>query len=280
MTVKVERAPALFISHGGGPFPILNEDHEPWRQIVRSYSTMFDNTKGIIFFTAHWESSQPSISGASDPNIFFDYEDLKDQLPKAAFEIHYEGKGDADLAQRLAKRLQESGFEPVLDKARGWDHGVWIPMMLLRPSGDIPLVQMSVLQGHDEGDSTEKNILVGQALESFRNEGYAIIGSGGSSHNFDEIMKAYMSPGAKVPKGAELFEDFLQSVASISDPIERKSKLSTWRSAPGNEIAHVPGSSEHLMPFMVVSGAGGHGIGKRTDLWDLVGAPVGFYLWK
>ncbi|CAL5871268.1 uncharacterized protein PFLUO_LOCUS5516 [Penicillium psychrofluorescens] len=281
-SVNVERAPALFISHGGGPFPILNEDHEPWRQMVRGYSTIFDNVKGIIFFTAHWETSQPSISAASDVQIFFDYEDMKDWLPKSAFEIHYEGKGDSALAQRIAKRLQDSGFEPVLNKERGWDHGVWIPMMLLRPSGDIPVIQMSVIKGQDEADSTEKNIRVGQALESFRDEGYAIIGSGGSSHNFDEITKAYTSltVGAKVPPGAELFEDFLESVVSVSDPIDRKSKLSTWREAAGNEIAHVPGSSEHLMPFMTVCGAGGHGIGKRSDMWDLVGSPVGFYLWK
>lgn len=278
----MERAPAFFISHGGGPFPILNEDHESWRQIVRSYSTIFDNVKGIVFFTAHWETPQPSVTAANDPKIFFDYEDLKDRLPKAAFEIHYEGKGDANLAEKISKRLQDSGFQPVLDVERGWDHGVWIPMMLLRPSGDIPLVQMSVVIGHDEADSTEKNIRIGQALETLRDEGYAIVGSGGSSHNFDEISKAYMSPipGAKVPPGAELFEDFLESCASVSDPIERHHKLSTWREAAGNDIAHVPGSSEHLMPFMTVCGAGGHGIGKRTDLWDLVGAPVGFYMWK
>ncbi|KAJ9258327.1 hypothetical protein DTO207G8_1502 [Paecilomyces variotii] len=282
---KVSRAPAIFISHGAGPFPLLNEDHEPWRKIMQGLAHLLENAKGIILFTAHWETYQPHVSGCDDARLFYDYadmEEVKSFIPKEAYTIRYNGRGDSALATRISEQLRGVGFEPVIDNSRGWDHGVFVPMSILRPSGDIPIVQMSVLKRDNEHQSTNANILLGQAVESFRDEGYVILGSGATAHNFEEAIKVYLSDdrNPKVSAENEQFAEFLRLTASCSDPHRRREKLSMWREAPGSFIAHAPGSSEHLMPFIVVAGSGGHDTGKRINVWELAGEPTAFYVWS
>lgn len=282
---EVTRAPAIFISHGAGPFPLLNEDHEPWRKIVQGLAQFLENARGVILFTAHWETYQPHISGYDDARLFYDYadmEDVKDFIPKEAYTIQYNGRGDSAIAMKISEQLRDFGFEPAIDNSRGWDHGVFVPMSILRPSGDIPIVQMSVLKRDNEYESTNANILLGQAVESFRNEGYVIMGSGATAHNFERAIKVYRSDdrNPKVSAENEQFAEFLRSTASCSNPGQRLEKLLTWREAPGSFIAHAPGSSEHLMPFMVVSGSGGHDTGERMNVWELAGEPTAFYVWR
>ncbi|KAH7394636.1 Extradiol ring-cleavage dioxygenase, class III enzyme, subunit B [Pyrenochaeta sp. MPI-SDFR-AT-0127] len=251
------RAPALFISHGGGPFPLFADDHESYRAMLHSHTYLFDNT------------DEPHISGGDSPGFFYDYEHMRNTLPAKCFELQYQGSGDAALAKNIANRLRTTGFLPVIEE-RAWDYGVYVPMGIMFPDGIIPIVQMS------------KNIRLGQALEPFRDEGYAIVGSGGSSHDFGKIAAAYFDKEGKAPKPPkeiQLFEDFLMDVAETQDLEWRKKKLCGWREAPSNQLAHLLGSSEHLMPYMVVAGSGGNDAGRRLDQWSLKGTPVGLYLW-
>lgn len=249
--------------------------------MLRSHTYLFDNVRAIILITAHWETDEPHISGGDSPGFFYDYEHMRDTLPAKCFELQYQGSGDAALAKNIANCLRTMGFLPVIEE-RAWDHGVYVPMGIMFPDGIIPIVQMSVLCGQSELDATEKNIRLGQALEPFRDEGYAIVGSGGSSHDFGKIAAAYFDKEGKVPKPPkeiQLFEDFLMDVAETQDLEWRKKKLCGWREAPSNQLAHLLGSSEHLMPYMVVAGSGGNDAGRRLDQWSLKGTPVGLYLW-
>ncbi|KAL5083454.1 hypothetical protein Trisim1_001444 [Trichoderma cf. simile WF8] len=276
-TVDDKRAPCLFISHGTGPFPLLDPEQQAFREMLRKHGSKLDGVKGILLFSAHWETKQPHITMGDEPGLYYDYEDQRAVLPKEAFEFQYAAKGDSQLAVQIAAQLQHRGFKPVLER-RGFDHAVYVPMILMRPQADIPIVQMSVLRGETDIESTELNIQLGQAVESFRDRGYAVIGSGGSYHDFQAIAKAYFE-NKFVPAESSAFEDFLESAASIQDPKARAKALLGWRSLSSSYLAHVEGSSEHLMPFMVAAGSGGGHGGVKFDMYTYKGATMSQYIW-
>ncbi|KAJ4360682.1 uncharacterized protein N0V89_001249 [Didymosphaeria variabile] len=199
-------------------------------------------------------------------------------LPKEAFEFQYPTKGDPHLASEVAERLQLSGFKPVLDEKRGLDRAVYVPMTSMRPAADIPIVQMSVITRDTEAESTEANIKLGQALECFRDKGCAIVGSGGSFHDFQAVAAAFFE-GKEVPERSRQFEKFFKSVASTPDPVDRKTKLMGWRDLPESYLAHPANHSEHFMPSMVCSGSGGNTGGKQFDMYEYRGTPMGQYEW-
>ncbi|RTE72590.1 hypothetical protein BHE90_012994 [Fusarium euwallaceae] len=281
---STNRAPALFISHGGGPFPVFLEDHESYRQMLRDQAHYFDNVRAIIVLTAHWETDQPHITGSDNPEIFYDYdlEGMRSRLPKEAFQIEYKGKGNSELASSIAERLRTAGFTPVVEN-RAWDHGVYVPLGIMFPDGNIPIVQMSILRGDSEQDVTEKNIRLGEALEEFRDQGFAVVGSGGSCHDFSVVGAAYFDPEDKLPwppREIQLFEDFLRDGAQTKDKGQRLKFLRGWPEAPGRHLAHVPGSVEHLMPYIAIAASAGNDSGRRLGQWDFKGTPYGVYMWE
>lgn len=276
---QIKRAPAIFLSHGAGPLPVFAEDHESYRALLRKHSHLLGGVKAIILFSAHWETDEPRISGLESPAIFYDYEHMRDVLPKQAFELQYDAKGDAGLAKSIADRLRSAGFSPVIED-RPWDHGVYVPMSIMLPQGNIPIVEMSVLKGQTDLEATEKNFRLGEVMETFRDEGYAVVGSGGSWHDFRRGAAAYFGDGSKLTEEEVQFEEFVKDIAETKDPELRKKRLCAWREAPGNVEAHVIGEAEHFMPYVVAAASGGQGAGRRLDiLWLPNGMPYGFYIW-
>lgn len=281
-TQEKKRAPSFFISHGAGPFAILGSPHQqPLVDLCKETQWVLDGAKGVILVTAHWETDQPCISSGPSPEIYYDYfDDLAGQLPKEAFEIKYPGKGDPELARKIKQRLDEHGFEATLDDTRGWDHGVWVPMILLRPQADLPVVQVSIPSGRDE--ATEPALKLGRALEGFRDEGYVILGSGSSYHNFNAVIGAIMSNssgGPPVPSNRP-FEDAMDEVAKLPDTNQKSAKILKWREEfPDSEAVQPVGLSEHFIPFIVNIGAAGNDVGEKLGEWDLFGTIMSFYIW-
>jgi 4,5-DOPA dioxygenase extradiol len=48
------------------------------------------------------------------------------------------------LARQAADLLHKAGMQAKTVVDRGYDHGTWVPLMLLFPQADIPIVQLSV----------------------------------------------------------------------------------------------------------------------------------------
>jgi aromatic ring-opening dioxygenase catalytic subunit (LigB family) len=280
-TQEKKRAPSLFISHGAGPFAILGSPHQqPLVDLCKETQWVLNGAKGVIVVTAHWETDQPHVSSGPNPEIYYDYfDDLAGQLPQEAFEIKYPGRGDPELARKVKKKLDEHGFVAVLDDTRGWDHGVWVPMILLRPQADVPVIQVSIPSGRDQ--AAEPALKLGRALEGLRDEGYVILGSGSSYHNFNAVIDSIMGKDGAPPVPTNRpFEDAMDEVAKIADAKLKGSKILKWREEfPASEAVQPVGSSEHFIPFIVNIGAAGNDVGKRLGEWDLFGTIMSFYVW-
>ena len=84
---------------------------------------------------------------------------------------------DADaLAQRIAAMMPDT--EPVHQHpSRGLDHGAWVPLKIMYPEADIPVLQMSL-----PTQDPYKLLTLGSRLRELRDEGVLIIGSGFLTH--------------------------------------------------------------------------------------------------
>jgi aromatic ring-opening dioxygenase catalytic subunit (LigB family) len=177
-TAHMSRGKSFFVPHGGGPMPLTGDpSHEPLiafltkkaRQLI-NLDNKEERPKAIILVTAHWEERQPTISSGEKHDLYFDYYGF----PKEAYQYTYPAPGSPTIANKVFNLLKNAGFSPKLDTKRGWDHGVFVPLKLLVPDADIPIVQLSVLSSQNAAE----HIKMGKALEPLRDEGIAIIGSG------------------------------------------------------------------------------------------------------
>jgi aromatic ring-opening dioxygenase catalytic subunit (LigB family) len=135
----------------------------------------------------------------------------------------------------------------------GWDHGVFIPMLLINPKADIPIVQVSVLTSEDPA----KHYAMGQALNKLRDTNVAVIGSGFASLHNLSLMR---SGGLSDPGFKERNVTWSQAVTSATlekDLEGRGRKFDDWRNWPGGFEMHPAGGGEHFMPLIVCAGAGG-----------------------
>jgi len=277
------KAPSFFVSHGAGPFAILNAPFQiGLNHLCEETKYLLDGWKGVIVVTAHWLTEQPHVSVGPNPGVYYDYIDGLDGIPPEAWEIKYEARGDPEMAKEMKKRLDAAGFETMLDDTRGWDHGVWVPMKLLRPEGDMPIIQLSIPTGGSEDHKTQQSLKLGAALESFRDDGWVILGSGSSYHNFDAVIPAIMGvPGAKDAPDNRPFEAALKKVATeIEDKEERDKAMLTWREwFPDHDVVHPIDKAEHFMPFIVNVGAAGADKGRKLGDWEMFGTLMTSYVW-
>ncbi|XP_030034291.2 4,5-DOPA dioxygenase extradiol [Manduca sexta] len=254
-------APALFVNHGGGPMPLLgDEEHADLTKFLRDEvkkHVNFNKVKAIILVTAHWESDIVAISSGKHHDLYFDYYGF----PPESYKYKYNAPGDPALAERIHTSLKDAGIKSRMDPERGWDHGVFVPMLLINPSADIPIIQISVLKNQD----AEQHYKVGQVLHQFRKEGIAILGSGMSYHN----MRGFMYSRHEHRVINKEFDEFLNKVCTAEDESVRREGLLSWRQQPGATEAHPMGGAEHFMPLVVIAGAGGPKPGERIFKWDM-----------
>ena len=151
------------------------------------------------------------------------------------------------MAAQAAHLLQQAGFAALIDPEYGWDHGVFIPLKVMYPQADIPVVAMSLQANLDPVMHSQW----GRALSSLRDEGVLILGSGISYHNLRDF--AGQAPASYA------FHDWLDQALS-GDWQSRTDQLSRWHVAPGGVASHP--RAEHLLPLMVASGAGSDAPGR------------------
>lgn len=255
-----KRFPTLFLSHGGGPWPFMDGAFGPpgtWDGLEAHMrgldSKLGRRPKMVLVISAHWEEAKPTVNVSEHPPLLFDYYGF----PEHTYHLRYPASGSPSLAARVRELLSASGIDSGEDAERGFDHGVFIPFMLIYPDADVPIVQLSLQHDLDPNF----HLALGRALVPLRDEGILIVGSGLSYHNLRKIN----AHDAQTLANAERFDTWLREVVEQPDQYERERRLIAWEQAPGAHDSHP--RSEHLVPLFVAAGAadGDPGIRNYTD---------------
>jgi 4,5-DOPA dioxygenase extradiol len=238
--VSQDRAQIVYFSHGGGPLPLLGDpDHQAMVDFMRRLPGDLRRPDAILVVSAHWEERAATLQGAENPAMFYDYYGF----PAETYTVTYPAPGSPELAQRIAGLLGESGVEARVDPQRGFDHGLFIPLILMYPQADIPALQLSLVRGLDPA----AHLALGRALRGLMGENILVVGSGFSFHN----MQAFFSGTVGAPDPAnDAFQDWLIEVCT--GPLtqaERERRLAEWEQAPSARYCHP--REEHLLPVHV-----------------------------
>ena len=237
-------APVLFISHGGGPLPLLGDrGHQTMVDFLHEMHQTLTKPAAILVISAHWEADKPTLTSHASPALIYDYYGF----PQEAYQIEYPARGNPVLAEKIFHLLKTQGIEAQLDEQRGFDHGLFVPLKILYPQADIPCVQLSLANNLDP----EFHIQMGKALSALRQDNLLIIGSGFSFHNLRELIRG---DATVTDIKNQAFEQWLIDTCTNIDisESERSKRLIEWEKAPHARYCHP--REEHLLPLHVCYG--------------------------
>lgn len=189
----------------------------------------------ILVGSAHWLTAVPTVSQAALPPTIHDF----GGFPDALYQMRYPAPGAPELAHRISQLIPDM----VLHPSRGLDHGAWVPLKLIYPAADIPVLQISLQPERGPRHHFE----LGQKLAGLRNEDVLIIGSGSLTHNLYEVGTT--APAAI--SAATQFADWMQEKVEAADT----EALLEYRSRAPAAVFNHP-TDEHLLPLFVALGAG------------------------
>lgn len=250
------RMPSFFIPHGGGPcffmdWNLMGGPADAWDKTEAFLRGMLaslpEQPRGIVVISGHWEEQAFTASAVERPEMIFDYYGF----PEHTYRLDYPAPGSPQLAARVVELLDAAGLPTATSTTRGFDHGVFIPLLLVAPEARIPVVTLSLKTDLDP----DEHLRAGKALEALRDEGILLIGSGMSFHN----MHTFRTPAATGPSA--IFDEWLTQAVRAA-PAARWNALAHWSEAPQAKEAHP--REEHLLPMMVAAGAASEEAGERV----------------
>jgi aromatic ring-opening dioxygenase catalytic subunit (LigB family) len=263
--------PVVFVPHGGGPMPLLGEpNHRELTLFLQSVGADIPHPQAIVVITAHWEESVIHISNAVAPGMLYDYSGF----PPESYQFSYPAPGQPALAQRISGLLAQQGIGARLNDERAYDHGTFVPLMLMYPAADIPVIQLSLIAGLDPA----AHIALGKALAPLREQGVLMVGSGMSFHN----MRAFFSGDPAAKGKSQQFDEWLTETL-VGDSLtnsQREQRLLAWDSAPQARFSHP--REEHLLPLHVCFGAASVQSSSATQNFRgwLFSTAISGYIWR
>jgi len=227
------RMPALYIGHGAPPLL----DDALWSGQLAAWAKDLPHPKAILIVSAHWESAPVSLSASGAP-LVYDFGGFAQKY----YAMTYATPDATALAGRIAAMMPDS--EPVHQHgSRGLDHGAWVPLKIMYPDADIPVLQMSL-----PTQDPYKLLKLGERLRPLRDEGVLIIGSGFLTHGLPFLRD--FSIDAAAPGWSTDFDAWAAEALSRGDVDE----LAAYKSkAPGMPYAHP--TVEHYTPLFITLGA-------------------------
>lgn len=260
---------ALFLSHGGGPLPLLGDSaHAEMVACLKQIAKTITRPSAIIVVSAHWEAEHFSVTSGANPGLIYDYSGF----PPESYEVQYPCPGNSSLANLITRQLENTGIKTCSDNARGFDHGLFVPLKIMYPEADIPCVQLSLTQNLDP----LAHILLGRALQGLADPSLLLIGSGFSFHN----MRAFFTPESPDARNANRsFENWLMDTCSNEglSEAERSKRLINWEDAPSARYCHP--REEHLLPLHVCYGYAATACTSSYKL-QILNKASSMYLWE
>lgn len=231
-----KNAPSLFVSHGLPPMAILDD---PYNSALINFGKNLE-IKGVVAVSSHWISPGP-IQLASNRVPFIQHNFHGYQ--KEVYELDYRPPFSESLVREVVNTLENNSFKVFKNDLYGVDHGVWMPMRLIRPEADLPVVQISLPLYEDPREIMN----LGRSLSVLREKGILLLGSGMASFNASKLI--WHVRGGEVNSKIKEFDDWL-----IENILKAKIEniLDYRKLAPHGEFAHP--SSASLLPLFFTMG--------------------------
>lgn len=259
------RMPAFYIPHGGGPCFFMDwTPPDTWTALgdwMRSIPAMLpQRPTAQLVFSAHWEAREFTLLSTDAPGLYYDYYDF----PPHTYELQWPAQPAPELFDSVRRCMREAGLTLAEDAGRDFDHGVFVPGLLMFPQADVPTLQISLRRGLDPA----AHLALGRALAPLRDQGVLFVGSGMSFHN----MRAFRYGDNAPIAGGDAFDNWLAETVCDADAAHRDAALARWENAPGARFAHP--REEHLIPLMIIAGAAEQTQGKIAWHGRAMGAPL------
>jgi 4,5-DOPA dioxygenase extradiol len=239
------RMPAVYLGHGAPPLV----DDALWVAELTAWAGALPRPRAILVVSAHWETHGVTLGATADaaPLVYDFY-----GFPERYYRATYSSPGAPALAAPV-RRLVEPA-EPVAEEpARGLDHGAYVPLLVMYPGADVPVLQLSLpsLEPH-------RLLALGERLRPLRDEGVLIMGSGFLTHGLP-FLRDFRSD-APPPEWSEDFDAWAAATLARGDA----GALAGFGGVPSAQYAHP--RAEHFVPLLVTVGAGEPGSAPVTPI--------------
>jgi 4,5-DOPA dioxygenase extradiol len=233
---SAERMPALFISHGAPPLV----DDPLWVGQLKALASGLPPPAAILMVSAHWEAAPLMLGATERVPLVYDF----GGFARRYYEVTYPAPGAPGLAARVEAMMPDA--TAVARTSRGLDHGAYVPLTVMYPDADVPVLQMSL-----PTLEPERLLDLGRRLRPLRDEGVLIIGSGFTTHGLPFLTRDHwLSPATPAPGWSREFDAWTAETLAAGD-VE---SLAAFRDrAPGMPHAHP--TIEHFAPMFVTLGA-------------------------
>ncbi|MGE5470996.1 MAG: DODA-type extradiol aromatic ring-opening family dioxygenase [Bacteroidota bacterium] len=232
--------PALFVPHGAPTFALRPGAAGA---AISAAARALPLPRAIVVVSAHWDTRLPTVGFAERLDTIHDFWGFPEEL----YQLRYPATGCREASREVVAVLEAAGLPVEVDAERGLDHGAWIPLRLMFPDADVPVIPLSI----QSAGGTRQAYALGQALAPLAARGFLIVASGNLTHNLRDYQVAARN-GGQTPGYVRQFTDWLADRLQAGD---LAALLDYRRQAPGAVQAHP--SDEHLLPLFVALGAGG-----------------------
>jgi 4,5-DOPA dioxygenase extradiol len=234
------RMPTLFISHGS---PMMAIEDCAARRFLADLSPRLPRPRAIVVLSAHHDHDGAAVTSVERPETIHDF----GGFPRELYALRYPAPGEPRLAAEVARRLTAAKLPAEIDARRGLDHGAWIPLSLMYPQADVPVVQVSI----DSGQTPAYHFALGRALRPLRDEGVLVLGSGGATHNLRlYFFAAQRHETSPPPEWVEAFNEWLAGAVEA----RRLDDLMSWVTRAPYARQNHP-TPEHFLPLFATLGA-------------------------
>ena len=228
----------MFVSHGA---PTIALERGPYTEALAAFGSRVPAPQAIIVMSAHWEWPGPvRVNAVESPSIIYDFSGFPPEL----YALTYPAPGTPDLADEVLDLLASAGINAVRETARGWDHGLWVPLSLMYPEANLPVVEVSLPMPR----TPDRLLRMGRCLAPLRDQGVLLMGSGGVVHNLRRL-RWEDDDGPAAPWAVEFDSWVAERVESHAYEL----LLRYQETAPHAEEA-VP-TTEHFDPLFFALGA-------------------------
>jgi len=232
---------SLFVPHGAPTFAL-----QPGAAgaALAAMAARMPRPRAVVIVSAHWDTAVPTVGAAARFDAIHDFSGF----PPALYALRYPATGCPELARTVAAAIEAAGLAVRIDTMRGLDHGAWVPLRLMFPDADVPVIALSI----QTAGGPDQAWRLGRALAGLQHD-LLVIGSGNLTHNLRD-WHAVSQLGADTPAYVRGFAGWVAERLCAGDTT---ALLDYRRRAPGATRAHP--SEDHLLPLFVALGAAGDG---------------------